>query len=149
MSTPININNNTNVNTNINDVVTSNDNVEDADSGGDAAGGDNSTNNTNNNKNNNTPAATITAVTNVVPAVITIVRKFDVLFGKGKTKNHVGNLRCAYLVEQHEIEYEAANKIDKTQIANKIVNIVKANNGRFLKKDKQVRTEYRIHYSAV
>ena len=62
---------------------------------------------------------------------------------------HVGNLRCAYLVEQHEIEYEDANKIDKTQIANKIVNIVKANNGRFLKKDKQVRTEYRIHYSAV
>jgi len=131
MSMPININNNTN----INDVVTSNDNVEDADSGGDAAGGDNSTNNTNNN--NNTPAATITAVTNVVPAVITIVRKFDVLFGKGKTREHVGNLRCAYLVEQHEIEYEGANKIDKTQIANKIVNIVKANNGRFLKKDKQ------------
>ena len=152
MSMPINNNTNayanTNINTNINDVVTSNDNVEDADSGGDAAGGDNSTNNTNN-KNNNTPAATITAVTNVVPAVITIVRKFDVLFGKGKTKNHVGNLRCAYLVEQHEIEYEDANKIDKTQIANKIVNIVKANNGRFLKKDKQVRTEYRIHYSAV
>ena len=52
-------------------------------------------------------------------------------------------------MEQHEIEYEDANKIDKTQIANKIVNIVKANNGRFLKKDKQVRTEYRIHYSAV
>ena len=89
MSMPINDNTNananTNINTNINDVVTSNDNVEDADSGGDAAGGDNSTNNTNN-KNNNTPAATITAVTNVVPAVITIVRKFDVLFGKGKTR---------------------------------------------------------------
>jgi hypothetical protein len=132
-STAMPINNNTNTN---NVTTRSDDNVDDVDSGsgGGGGGGDNT-----NNTNYNTPA---TAATNV--PVITIVRKFDVLFGKGKTREHVGNLRCAYLVEQHEIEYEDANKIDKTQIANKIVNIVKGNNGRFLKKDKQVRTLHTV-----
>mmetsp|Transcript_46846 Transcript_46846/g.53214 ORF Transcript_46846/g.53214 Transcript_46846/m.53214 type:complete len:199 (+) Transcript_46846:815-1411(+) len=72
-----------------------------------------------------------------VDVVITIIRKFDVLFGKGKTREHVGNLRCAYLVEQHEAEYENANRKQKTQLATTIVTMVQENNGRFLKKDKE------------
>jgi hypothetical protein len=143
MSTNNNINININTNTNINNVITIYDNVDDGDRGDDF-GGDNTNNTINTNNNYTTATATATA-NNSATAVITIVRKFDVLFGKGKTREHVGNLRCACLVEQHEIEYETANKIDKTQIANKIVNLVKANNGRFLKKDKKVRTVHTVH----
>ena len=84
-----------------------------------------------------------------VDVVITIIRKFDVLFGKGKTREHVGNLRCAYLVEQHEEEYENVNRKQKTQLATTIVNMVKENNGRFLKKDKEVRTIYIYIYIIV
>jgi hypothetical protein len=126
---------NTNSNNNTSDAITTNDNT---DSGGEVV-------NAVDNNNTNTTAQINTNTADTVPVpVITIVRKFDVLFGKGKTRKHVGNLRCAYLVEQHEIEYENANKIDKTLIANKIVNIVKENNGRFLKNDKQVRTTYSV-----
>merc|ERR1712118_235961 len=63
-------------------------------------------------------------------------RKFDVLFGKGKSREHVGNLRCAYLVEQHQAEYERANRSGKTQVAENIIDMVKESGGRFLKKDK-------------
>jgi len=125
---------NTNNNNNTSDAITTNDNT---DSGGEVV-------NAVDNNNNNTTAPATTDIDTVPVPVITIVRKFDVLFGKGKTRKHVGNLRCAYLVEQHEIEYENANKIDKTLIASKIVNIVKENNGRFLKNDKQVRTTYSV-----
>merc|ERR1712072_1210471 len=66
---------------------------------------------------------------------IILPRKFDVLFGKGKSREHVGNLRCAYLVEQHQAEYERANRSGKTQIAENIIAMVNESGGRFLKKD--------------
>jgi hypothetical protein len=66
-------------------------------------------------------------------------RKFDVLFGRGRTtRNHVGNLRCAHLVEMHQLEYEKCSKSEKTELAKRIVTMIKECNGRFLKKDRKV-----------
>jgi hypothetical protein len=66
-------------------------------------------------------------------------RKFDVLFGRGRTtREHVGNLRCAHLVEMHQLEYEKCSKSEKTELAKRIVTMIKECNGRFLKKDRKV-----------
>lgn len=65
-----------------------------------------------------------------------IVNKNDVLFGRGKnTREHTGNLRCAYLVEVREEEYNACRKAAKTKIAEQVVTMVLDSGGRFLKKD--------------
>merc|ERR1712072_1480247 len=79
---------------------------------------------------NPTAATATTAASDII-----LPRKFDVLFGKGKSREHVGNLRCAYLVEQHQAEYERANRSGKTQIAENIIAMVNESGGRFLKKD--------------
>ena len=66
-------------------------------------------------------------------------RQYDVLFGRAKkNREHTGNLRCAHLVDSHQIEYEEASKLEKTTIADKIVRTILDSNGRFLKMDKQV-----------
>ena len=66
-------------------------------------------------------------------------RQYDVLFGRAKkNREHTGNLRCAHLVDSHQIEYEEASKLEKTIIADKIVRAILDSNGRFLKMDKQV-----------
>ena len=71
--------------------------------------------------------------------VAILPRTFDVLFGRGKdTRAHTGNLRCAHLVEMHQLEYEQCSKSEKTELAKRIVDIVKECNGRFLKKDETV-----------
>merc|ERR1712014_247899 len=71
-------------------------------------------------------------------AVTITPRKFDVLFGRGRnTREHCGNLRCAHLVEMHQLEYEACTKTEKTDLAMRIVQIVKECDGRFLKKDRK------------
>lgn len=65
-------------------------------------------------------------------------RQYDVLFGRAKkNREHTGNLRCAHLVDSHQIEYEEASKLEKTTIADKIVRTILDSNGRFLKMDKQ------------
>merc|ERR1712174_35966 len=61
---------------------------------------------------------------------IILPRKFDVLFGKGKSREHAGNLRCAYLVEQHQVEDEKANRTGKTHIAQNIIAMIKESGGR-------------------
>mmetsp|Transcript_43718 Transcript_43718/g.105442 ORF Transcript_43718/g.105442 Transcript_43718/m.105442 type:complete len:467 (-) Transcript_43718:158-1558(-) len=61
-------------------------------------------------------------------------RRFDVLFGKGKTvREHTGNLRAGHLVNMWQNEYDKANKYQKTEIAERIVAIVHESHGRFLK----------------
>jgi len=76
---------------------------------------------------------------NNAAVVMIIPRKFDVLFGRGRhTREHSGNLRCAYLVEAHQEEYEIASKIEKTSLSEKIMSKIFQANGRFLKKDKTV-----------
>ena len=65
---------------------------------------------------------------------ITVPRRFDVLFGRGKnTREHSGNLRATHLVDMHMEKYEAANKFQKTEIAERIVSIIYESYGRFLK----------------
>lgn len=82
-----------------------------------------------------------TTPTITTPTTVTILpKKFDVLFGKGNIRHHVGNLHCAYLVEQHQEEYENVNRREKTRVAEKIVQTIKKNDGRFLKMDRKVRT---------
>jgi hypothetical protein len=72
---------------------------------------------------------------------VIVPRRFDVLFGRGKnTREHTGNLRCVHLVEMSQAKYEAANKYEKTEIAERIVTMVHESYGRFLKWDNKVRT---------
>jgi len=65
---------------------------------------------------------------------IKLPRRFDVLFGRGRyTREHTGNLRAAHLVEMYQTRYEAANKFEKTEIAERVVAIIHESYGRFLK----------------
>ena len=67
-------------------------------------------------------------VTAIVP------RRFDVLFGKGKTiTEHTGNLRAVHIVEMNREMYEKSGKYEKTQIAERIVVLINKSYGRFLK----------------
>jgi len=69
--------------------------------------------------------------------VVMVPGRFDVLFGQNKNiRKHTGNLRALHLVEMHWMEYEQANKYQKTEIADRIVNIVYESQGRFLKWEK-------------
>jgi len=76
--------------------------------------------------------------TTIIDDTIITPRNFDVLFGRGRdTREHCGNLRCAHLVEMHQQEYEQCTKTEKTELAKRIVSMVKECNGRFLKKDRK------------
>jgi len=65
----------------------------------------------------------------------------DVLCGRGGlTNNHVGNKRFRKIVAEYQKEYLEARKKEKTLIARQIVARIKAEGGRFLKKDEGSRT---------
>jgi hypothetical protein len=65
---------------------------------------------------------------------IIVPRRFDVLFGRGKVIfEHTGNMRATHLVEMHQQEREQASKYQKTDISDRIVNIIHESHGRFLK----------------
>lgn len=67
---------------------------------------------------------------------IVIPRKYDVLFGKSsKNLGHLGNMRALQLVEERLEEYESAFKVDKTRIANEIVESIHKSGGRFLRRN--------------
>jgi hypothetical protein len=57
----------------------------------------------------------------------------DVLFGRGKVKEHPGNIRLHQLIEKRRSRYEVAEKWEKTVIAEEIVAIIKECSGRFLR----------------
>lgn len=62
----------------------------------------------------------------------------DVLLGRGKhTRNHPGNLNATDIVNAHRKEYEKAKKFEKTAIAMRIVHVIQAQGGRFLKEEKK------------
>jgi hypothetical protein len=63
-------------------------------------------------------------------------RKFDVLFGRGKVKDHYGNVYLHQLIAMKSDRYEAAERWEKTIIAEEIVAIIRENGGRFLKPTK-------------
>lgn len=70
---------------------------------------------------------------------ITEINVGDVLFGRGSGPNdHEGNIRFRTYVAERKAEYMATNhRVTKTNIARDIVNLVIADNGRFLKKLEQ------------
>lgn len=57
----------------------------------------------------------------------------DVLFGRGKVKEHPGNVKLHQLIEKRLSRYEVAEKWEKTVIAEEIVAIIKEPGGRFLR----------------
>jgi hypothetical protein len=59
----------------------------------------------------------------------------DVLLGRGgASNNHIGNRMFRAIVLQHQVEYLQARKLDKVKVAQKIVSIIQAEGGRFLKR---------------
>ena len=67
---------------------------------------------------------------------IIVPRRFDVLFGRGKTvKTHTGNLRAFHLCELNYLRYESAiiGKNGKTEVVESIVSAIHESGGRFLK----------------
>jgi hypothetical protein len=61
---------------------------------------------------------------------------FDVLFGRGKVKDHCGNIVLHKLLADRQNRYEAAERWEKTVIAEEIVSMIRERGGRFLKPDK-------------
>jgi len=57
----------------------------------------------------------------------------DVLFGRGKVKEHPGNILLHSLIDKRRFRYETAPKWGKTVIAEEIVSIIREKCGRFLK----------------
>ena len=67
---------------------------------------------------------------------IIVPRRFDVLFGRGKTvKTHTGNLRALHLCEMNYHRYESSitGKNGKTEVAEAILSMIHESGGRFLK----------------
>ena len=65
-----------------------------------------------------------------------VIQPNDVLFGRGKTVvEHPGNLKFRNLVGNQMEEYEAASRLEKTCMTEKIVQLVHDSDGRFLKRD--------------
>lgn len=63
------------------------------------------------------------------------INEHDVLCGRGGlTNSHIGNKHYRHIVADHQEEYLKARKRDKILIAQRIVEIVKENGGRFLKR---------------
>jgi hypothetical protein len=72
--------------------------------------------------------------TPVEEEIISLPRKFDVLFGKNKKeREHAGNLRAMLICDMHWEKYEAANKFGKTEVAERILSLIYQSGGRFLK----------------
>lgn len=61
----------------------------------------------------------------------------DVLFGRGRVKDHPGNILLHRLIAERRQRYEDAEKWEKTVIAEEIVAIIRERSGRFLKPDKR------------
>lgn len=68
--------------------------------------------------------------------VIAKVQEADVLCGRGgETNHHAGNIYYRHLVKKYQRLYLKAKRRDKPKIARHIVDSIRRNHGRFLKKD--------------
>ena len=64
------------------------------------------------------------------------IHPHDVLFGRGKyVVDHPGNMKFRRLVDVYMHKYEEAERLEKTCIAEAIVQMIQEDNGRFLKKE--------------
>ena len=57
----------------------------------------------------------------------------DVLFGRGKVKDHPGNQKLHMIIEKRLSRYEVAEKWEKTVTAEEVVAIIREAGGRFLR----------------
>ena len=57
----------------------------------------------------------------------------DVLFGRGKVKEHPGNIKLHMIIEKRLSRYEVAEKWEKTVTAEEVVAIIREAGGRFLR----------------
>lgn len=64
---------------------------------------------------------------------VVVPTPFDVLFGRGKVKNHPGNMLLHRLIGERRDRYEQAVKWEKTVIAEEIASIIREHSGRFLR----------------
>jgi hypothetical protein len=76
------------------------------------------------------PSCTSDSATNLA---IAKASKYDVLFGRGKVKEHYGNVYLHKLIAFKQDRYEASERWEKTVIAEEIVSIIREHGGRFLK----------------
>jgi hypothetical protein len=61
--------------------------------------------------------------------------KYDVLLGRGRPyQEFPGNVKMADIIDSYREAYQGGKKVDKTALSNKVLQIVKKSNGRFLKK---------------
>jgi hypothetical protein len=60
----------------------------------------------------------------------------DVLLGRGKGfQQYIGNVRYRHLIEEHSTRYESASMMEKKELTEEVVRIIKEASGRFLKED--------------
>lgn len=86
-----------------------------------------------------TPSSSTIQKSNIKHAEMDTINVNDVLLGRGGfTNNHTGNRRFRQLVQQYQMQYFHASKLEKPAIASMVVQIIRRANppGRFLKKVK-------------
>ncbi len=60
----------------------------------------------------------------------------DVLLRRGRGfQRHISNVRYRRLIEEHSTQYESASKIQKKELTEEVLRIIKEASGRFLKED--------------
>ena len=69
------------------------------------------------------------------PTILPADSPFQVLFGRGRARDHIGNKRVQQIVQRFHDEYEHADKQGKTEISNQIIDMVHQSGGRFLKQE--------------
>lgn len=83
-----------------------------------------------------TPSSVSTAVTNSIESKRQL-RTLDIVCGRGAPTNfHYGNQVFKELVEDHQTTYLCSKRSDKPHIAMKILDLVKANGGRFVRRQR-------------
>jgi hypothetical protein len=66
--------------------------------------------------------------------------KNDVLLGRGRPfQEFPGNVQLAKIIDDYREAYQAGKKLDKTAISTKSLKLVKDSNGRFLKKEDNIK----------
>jgi hypothetical protein len=87
----------------------------------------------------NDPVPTVEPGTSVFPEEeaeqsIVIPRRFDVILGKtSQARVHTGNRRAIHLCHMNYEAYEQAGKFKKTEVAERIVSIIRQSGGRFVR----------------
>jgi hypothetical protein len=83
-----------------------------------------------------TPSSVSTELTNSIESKRDL-RTLDIVCGRGAPTNfHYGNQVFRELVEDHQTSYLCAKRSDKPHIAMKLIDLVKASNGRFVRRQR-------------